>query len=277
MAIDDGDQMKDRIKWMWSLGDYAELAALLQPAAHALVAACDISPGMEVLDVAAGTGNFALAAAERGARVMASDLTPKMVEMGRERSNAAALAVEWTEADADRLPFESDRFDVVASVFGAMFANPERVTTELFRVAKVGASVAMANYANEGFLGRLGELVASYAPSGSTTEPSPFLWGDPLEVRERFGALASSIHTERHALTFAFSSPDEAWRALERANPVIVALSSVFPEATYQELRERVMEMMDELNAADDGRLTLESDYLLVVARKAATRALHQD
>lgn len=108
MVIDDQDQIQARIKWMWSLGDFAELAALLQPAADALVAACDIAPGMFVLDVGAGTGNFALAAAERGARVTASDLTPRMVEMGRERSDASALAVDWMVANAEDLPFETD-------------------------------------------------------------------------------------------------------------------------------------------------------------------------
>ena len=277
MAIDDQDQVKDRIKWMWSLGDYAELAALLQPAADALVEACDIARGMEVLDVAAGSGNFALSAAERGARVTASDLTPRMVEMGRGRSNAAALPVDWLEADAEQLPFEADRFDVVASVFGAMFANPERATAELFRVAKVGGSVAMANYTSNGFIGRLGDLVASYAPSGSEMEPSPFLWGNPQEVGSRLGSRAVSIRTEPRKLTFTFLGPEDAWQVLERANPVIVALGSVFPEVTYRELGERVIEMMRELNTGEDGRLTLESDYLLVVARKAATNVLRHD
>ena len=84
--MDSHRRMKDGMKWMWSLGDYRELAERLQPHAEALAAACGVGPGMEVLDVAAGNGNFAVAAAHRGARVTACDLTPRMVELGRERS-----------------------------------------------------------------------------------------------------------------------------------------------------------------------------------------------
>jgi len=130
--MDPDELMKARIRWMWSLGDYPEMAALLQPAADALAAACPIKEGTEVLDVAAGTGNFAVAAARRGARVTASDLTPKVVELGLERT--PGLAVEWMEADAEQLPFEPGRFDVVASVFGAMFADAKPAASELFRV-----------------------------------------------------------------------------------------------------------------------------------------------
>src|SRR5207244_6834276 len=83
---------------------------------------CGIASGMEVLDVAAGNGNFAVAAARRGARVVASDLTPQMIELGRERCEAEGLQVEWLEADAEDLPFEADRFDCCASMFGSMFA-----------------------------------------------------------------------------------------------------------------------------------------------------------
>jgi len=86
--------VKDSQKRMWSLGDYRELARPFEPAAVALVEACGIGPGMEVLDVAAGTGNLAVAAARRGARVVASDLTPRMVELGRERSAAEGLDIE---------------------------------------------------------------------------------------------------------------------------------------------------------------------------------------
>jgi ubiquinone/menaquinone biosynthesis C-methylase UbiE len=114
--------MKDIQKLMWSLGDYQQLARQFEPTAVALVEACRIGPGMEVLDVAAGTGNVAVAAARQGARVVASDLTPRMVELGRERSAAEGLDIEWLEADAEDLPFEDGRFDVVASSFGAMFA-----------------------------------------------------------------------------------------------------------------------------------------------------------
>ena len=102
----DVQPVKDIQKVMWSLGDYRELARQFEPTAVALVEACGIGPGMEVLEVAAGTGNLAVAAARRGARVVATDLTPRMVELGRERSAAEGLDIEWREADAEDLPFD---------------------------------------------------------------------------------------------------------------------------------------------------------------------------
>jgi ubiquinone/menaquinone biosynthesis C-methylase UbiE len=149
--MDPYDRLKEGMKWMWSLGDYPELATRLQPHAEALVQSCAIGAGMKVLDVAAGNGNFAVEAARRGGEVVASDLAPRMVELGRARSEAEGLAIEWLEADAEELPLSTDRFDVVASVFGAMFApRPGRVAAELFGVTRLGGLVAMANYSSAG-------------------------------------------------------------------------------------------------------------------------------
>src|ERR1700674_2374675 len=106
------------MRWMWSLGDYTALAEVLEPHSEALADACQIRSGSAVLDVAAGNGNFAFAAARRGAVVTASDLTPRMVELGRARSAGGGLHIEWIEADAEQLPFAAARYHVVASIFG---------------------------------------------------------------------------------------------------------------------------------------------------------------
>src|ERR1700726_5233398 len=128
---------------MWSLGDYRDLARYLQPHAETLAAAADIRPGMDVLDVAAGNGNFAIAAAERGAHVTASDFSPKMIELGRARTAAEGIDIDWQEADAEQLAFPDAHKEVGAGAFAAMFApRPERVAAELFRVVKPGGLVA---------------------------------------------------------------------------------------------------------------------------------------
>src|SRR5579864_8753666 len=132
------DSEIERIKlgshWLWSQGDYPAIARLLEAPALGLAAGI-VSPGLHVLDVAAGTGNFALAAAGRGGTVTATDFSPRMVEMGRARSEAAGARLTWQEADAESLPFPDGSFDVTASVFGAIFApRPELVARELFRV-----------------------------------------------------------------------------------------------------------------------------------------------
>jgi SAM-dependent methyltransferase len=111
-------QMKEFTRQVWGLGDYPRIAELILPAARSLVDACAISAGQEVLDVAAGNGNLAVVAGEEGADVVASDIAPAQVALGRARTEAEGLDVEWAEADVEELPFEDGRFDCAASVFG---------------------------------------------------------------------------------------------------------------------------------------------------------------
>src|SRR2546428_11636607 len=129
---------------MWSLGDYSRVAEVLEPHAQALADACAIEPGMSVLDVAAGNGNFAIAVARRGAKVTATDITPKMVDLGRARTAAGGLTIEWSEADAEKLPLGHERFDAASCDFGAELAPlPLRVAAETIPVPKLGARVAL--------------------------------------------------------------------------------------------------------------------------------------
>jgi ubiquinone/menaquinone biosynthesis C-methylase UbiE len=115
---------------MWGLGDYTELSRPSAPPPRRSPTPARCPPGQEVLDVAAGDGNFAIACAREGASVVASDLSPGMVQRGRERSEREGYDIEWVEADVEALPFEDGRFDCVGSVFGAMIAPRPRVTAE---------------------------------------------------------------------------------------------------------------------------------------------------
>lgn len=260
------------MRWMWSLGDYSRLAEVLEPHAEALVEACNISTGATVLDVAAGNGNFALAAARRGAHVSASDLTPRMVELGRARSAAAGMRIAWTEADAERLPFSDAMFDVVASVFGAMFApRPQLVASELFRVVKPGGLVAMANYSPGGFLGRVSDLMASFSSRPALDLPSPFQWGDEDDVRKRFAGLAESIDVMHRTLTFQSNSVDSLLKFWEETNAPHNALKTMLPPEGYQKVIGQWKALVDELNESTDGRLMVSSPYIVVLARKSAT------
>jgi SAM-dependent methyltransferase len=269
--VDPFERLKDASKWMWSLGDYRDVARYLQPHAEALAIAADIRPGMEVLDVAAGNGNFAIAAAQRGAHVMASDLTPKMIELGRARTAAEGLDIDWKEADAEHLPFPDGFYDVAGSVFGAMFApRPDRVAAELFRVIKPAGLVAMANYAQTGFLGSFTDLLLKYslAPPGGTQLPSAFEWGDPAEVRRRFDRRASSLRLETRTVRFAFPSVDAGFAFWERTNPPLMALRTMVPPKRYEQLRFEGASLMRTMNVATDGSLALDSEYLSVIALK---------
>src|SRR3954468_23710792 len=140
------DQMKAKTAAAGGLGDYARIAELILPVSRALVDACFISAGQEVLDVAAGNGNLTVVAGEEGASVVASDFSAGQVELGKARTQQEGLDVEWVLADAEELPFEDARFDCAASVFGAMFGpRPDKVAAEMFRVVKPGGTVGMAN------------------------------------------------------------------------------------------------------------------------------------
>src|ERR671917_2680166 len=99
----DVEAIKQRNAHIWGLGDYTLLSSQLAPAAQVLADACAVSAGQEVLDVGAGDGNFALACAREGASVVASDLSPGMVERGRRRSAEEGYAIEWVEADTEAL------------------------------------------------------------------------------------------------------------------------------------------------------------------------------
>lgn len=260
-------RIKQGAKWLWSQGDYTRLANLLEAPAQDLAAAC-VAPGIKVLDIAAGSGNFALAAARLGGEVTASDVTAHMVELGRVRSRAEGLDIRWLEADAESLPF-AQRFDVSASVFGAMFApRPELVAAEMFRATRPGGLVAMANYGSAGYLGRLSGLIEAFSSAPLSALPSPFLWGEPDEVRRRFSGLASEVAIEPRTLTFRFDSIEVWHEEFANTNPPLMALKQMLPPAAFEGLIARAVALVKELNRARDGRVVLESSYLSVIARK---------
>ncbi|HVH62252.1 MAG TPA: class I SAM-dependent methyltransferase [Candidatus Dormibacteraeota bacterium] len=260
--------LKQGVRWMWSLGDYTALARILEPPAERLASELDVRPGIALLDVAAGNGNFAIAAARHGAEVTASDLTPAMVALGRRRTRDEGLEIAWLEADVESLPFDDDRFDVVASVFGAMFApRPDRVAREMFRVARPGGVVAMANYSDGGFLGGFASLMARHSRPSPFKLPSPFEWGDEAELRRRLEPFSASIEVSAGELSFEFASVDVGLAFWERTNPPHIALRSTLDSNQYATFMKEAAELMEALNASSSG-LVLKSPYVTVVAQK---------
>lgn len=267
MAAPDYEALREGTKALWSLGDYSHIEGLTLPASEALLEACAVSAGQEVLDVAAGTGNFALLAATEGASVVASDLTPKLIERGRERAAAEGLTVEWVEADAEELPFDDARFDCTASVFGAMFApRPERVASELFRVTRPGNTVGMANWTPDGFSGRMFELFNEYVPRPEGV-PAPTDWGREDVMGERLDGLAGTLELERRTAPFEFDSVDTLVAHMEHAGPQVAAKQVLGPERYAQAMRD-FRAIVAEFNQVDDGTVRIQSEYLLVVARR---------
>jgi ubiquinone/menaquinone biosynthesis C-methylase UbiE len=174
---------------VWARGDYSKIAVeMVGPLGPALVDACGIEAGQKVLDVAAGTGNGAIAAAERGAHVVASDVTPELLAAGRERPEARGLEIEWVEADAQQLPFADEEFDVVMSTIGVMFApNHQRSADELVRVCKPGGTIGLLSWTPTGTIGALFRTMGPHAPKPPAGAQPPPLWGSTAHLEELFG------------------------------------------------------------------------------------------
>jgi SAM-dependent methyltransferase len=255
----------------WGKGDYSGLSEQLRPAARVLADACAVSAGQEVLDNAAGDGNFAVICAEEGASVVAADIAPNMVAAGRERSEAEGVHIEWLEADAEELPFEDARFDCVGSVFGAMLAPRPRVAAEeMFRVVKPGGTVGMTAWTDQGPLYEMFQIGRKYAPDPPPDEeapPSLEEWSREDVVRERFEGLAGSIEVTRATLPWKGESPEAFIASMERHAPMQVAAMEAMPPDLYAQLREEMVQVAREW-AGGDGPFSVEGEYAVIVARR---------
>ena len=264
----DVGQIKQRQRQVWGQGEYRELSRLLEPVAIELCEACAVSAGQEVLDVAAGDGNFALAAAREGAAVVASDLSPGMVERGRARSTGERFEIEWVEADAEDLPFDDAGFDCVGSVFGAMIApRPELVARELFRVARPGGTVGMTAWTPGSFASAMFDVGRKYVPPPPDM-PLAKEWGDEEVVKGRFGDYAARIEFRREELPWTADSLETLGAALENT-PVQSAAKDALPPERYEAMQAEQLEVARQWNQAEDGSVRIEAEFLMSVAHKA--------
>jgi ubiquinone/menaquinone biosynthesis C-methylase UbiE len=254
----------------WSKGDFAMVANLVYFPSEQLVESLRIIPDERVLDVASGSGNAAIAAARRSwGNVVSSDYVPALLERGRERAAAERLEIEFVEADAQDLPFEDASFDVVTSIYGAMFApDQQKAADELLRVVKPGGRIGMGNWCPDGSVGTMFKTISKHAPPPPGV-PSPLLWGSEEHVRDLFGDGVSELRAERRVSRQPFRSPDhyiEFFRTY--FGPTQMAFERVGPEgeqALYDDLKAFL-----EANNADERAMVLEGEYLEVVATVAS-------
>jgi SAM-dependent methyltransferase len=266
-------ELKARHRAMWASGDYPSMVETwLLPLGPRLVAACGIAPGARVLDVAAGTGNASLPAAQLGAAVTASDLTPELLEAGRARAAAQGLELEWVEADAERLPFADGAYDVVMSAIGAMFApHHQDAADELVRVCRPGGTIGLLSWTPEGMIGSLFRTMGPFAPPPPPGAQPPPLWGSEAHVRELFGDRVSLDRLERGTLeATAFArARDFGEHFKARYGPTIAARKNAVNTGREAEFDDALDRFCDEWNrgGADGARFELE--YLVAVGTKA--------
>jgi ubiquinone/menaquinone biosynthesis C-methylase UbiE len=269
-------QPKDAARSAWAMGDYHAFAKrTVWGLGPALVEACGISEGQRVLDVAAGSGNVAIRAAEVGARVVASDLTPENLAAGRDEARERGVDLEWVEADVEALPFGDGEFDVVTSSFGAIFAPDHRRTAdEMLRVCRPGGRIGMLNFTPEGLISDFFDALAEYGPAPAPDAEPPPLWGSEEHVEELFGDRFASLEMTRDQYVERADSPREyretfkstfgpvsaIWAGLENDPDRAAAFDRDFLE--FAERADR---------GSPEGPSEYPYEYLLVVADKRAS------
>jgi SAM-dependent methyltransferase len=258
---------------MWASGDYPSMVeAWLLPLGPRLVAAAGIDAGVRVLDVAAGTGNASLPAAERGAIVTASDLTPELLEAGRSRAEAAGLDLDWVQADAEHLPFEDGDYDVVISAIGAMFAPYHQdAADELARVCRPGGTIGLLSWTPEGLIGSLFRTMGPFAPTPPPGAQPPPLWGSEEHVHELLGDRVAFTTVRREVLEVtAFERPrDFADHFRTYYGPTIATRANAARNGREAEFDAAFDRVFEDADLGTPGAARYEIEYLLAVGTRA--------
>jgi SAM-dependent methyltransferase len=273
MTLDVADtELKNKHRVMWGKGDYPLMVdTFLLPIGQRLAEAAGISPGVRVLDVAAGTGNASIPAAKLGARVTASDLTPDLLAAGAKRPEADGLDIEWVEADAENLPFENESYDVVMSAIGVMFAPHHQVAAdELVRVCRPGGTIALLSWTPDGMLGDLFRTMKPFAPPPPPGAQPPPLWGGEEHLAALFGNRVDFHTLERDTLEItAFTKPrDYAEHFKAYYGPTIAARANAAKDGREAEFDEALDQFCDKWNLGTPDQGRFEKEYLVSVGTR---------
>ncbi|MGH3713672.1 MAG: class I SAM-dependent methyltransferase [Micromonosporaceae bacterium] len=266
--------LKAKHRAMWALGDYSAVATeLISPLGPVLVEAAGVRPGDRVLDVAAGTGNVAIPAALAGASVVASDLTPELLETGQQLAEKAGAVLEWRQGDAEALPFSDGEFDTVLSCVGVMFAPHHQASAdELVRVCRPGGTIGLINWTPEGFIGQLFATMKPYAPPPPPGAQPPPLWGKEEHVRGLLGDRVTDVVVRRQTVEInAFDRPED-FREFFKAyyGPTIAVYKYIADDAEKVAALDRELADLARRSDRGTGTTTLDWEYLLLTARRTS-------
>ncbi len=180
-------------KALWEKGDFTRIAESMRESGEALVATLGITPGLDVLDLGCGDGTTALPAAKLGANVLGVDIASNLVEAGNARAQSLGLTnCRFQEGDASDLSdIADDSFDLVITIFGAMFApKPFDVAKEMVRVTRPGGRIVMGNWipGDPTLVAQILKISSAYSPPPPEGFVSPMTWGIEDDVIERFAA-----------------------------------------------------------------------------------------
>ena len=264
------EPLKEKMRATWMAGDFGKIAEHTAAEAELFVDTLGIQPAMQVLDVACGTGNLAIPAARKGAVVTGVDVATNLLEQARLRAAAEGLQITFQEGDAEQLPFPDAHFDVVMTMFGAMFApDPERVASELARVCRHGGKIAMANWTPDGFTGKMFRLTSRHLPP-PVELPAPTLWGDEAVALLRLKSNGVKVESiKRRLLLFDYPFPPREVVQFFRDyfGPTKVAFSRM-DEARQAEYRDDLEKLWSDHNEGRSGRTLIQNEYLEVIGTR---------
>lgn len=262
-------------KTLWEKGDFTRIAEGMRDSGDALVDELGITSGLKVLDLGSGDGTTALPAARRGAEVLGVDIASNLVAAGNARAQAEGLTnCRFQEGDAANLSeLEEDSFDLVVSIFGAMFApRPFDVAREMVRVTRPGGQIVMGNWIPDDptLVAQLLKVSAAYSPPPPEGFISPVTWGVEENVLDRFASAGISkeqICCERRTYNFVYPAPPRALLAAFRSyyGPTMNAFEAAEASGRGDELQDELEALFDSQNTSqDDDTTAIPATFLRV-------------
>ncbi|CAN5338293.1 hypothetical protein BH10PSE2_BH10PSE2_18640 [soil metagenome] len=265
-------------KALWEKGDFTRMAEAMRDSGAGFVKDLGIEPGMKVLDLGCGDGTTALPAAQLGADVLGVDIASNLVAAGKARAKAAGVSnLHFQEGDASALTDLADgRFDLVISVFGAMFApRPMDVAAEMVRVTRPGGRIVMGNWipGDPTLVAQVLKISAAYTPAPPEGFVSPMTWGVEANVRERFGAAGiASDRITCEPMTFTFHRPGTAADFLDTFRhfygPMMNGYEAAAKDGREDALHAELLALFEAQNQGGPDAVVVPVTFLKVTAHK---------
>ena len=253
-------------KALWEKGDFTRIAASMRQSGEALVATLGITEGLDVLDLGCGDGTTAIPEAQLGANVVGVDIASNLVEAGNARAQSLGLTnIKFQEGDASDLSgIDDDSFDLVVSIFGAMFApKPFDVAKEVVRATRPGGRIVMGNWipGDPTLVAQILKISSAYSPPPPEGFVSPMTWGVEADVSERFtaaGVPEENLAFARDTYTFDFPAPPSELVSEFRAyyGPTMNAFEAAAANGREEELKAELDDLFRSQNTSTDESLT---------------------
>jgi ubiquinone/menaquinone biosynthesis C-methylase UbiE len=260
--------IKAKQQLAWSSGDYAVVGTTLQIVGEQLAEAMDLRAGQKVLDIAAGNGNFTLAAARRWCDVTSTDYVERLLDRGRQRAEAEGVSVIFQMADSEDLPFADESFDAVASTFGGMFSpDQSRTASEMLRVCRSGGRIGLANWTPDGFIGQMFRTIGTHLPPPAGLK-SPALWGTLEWMEKAFRAESSSLVAEPRHFVFRYRSAQHFLDVFRAYYGPMLKTFEALDATGRQALVQDLTDLIARFNKSGNASVVVPSEYLEAVVTR---------